>query len=235
MLGRLDSESERLLLARRAVESDAATREVLSIGLVDGDREGRVSTQTLLEMIRAGRSDAWIAASALFHRVDVDATEETSWFEQSPDAVMRSQVARGLGGNPSPNALGHLLREFRFEGNARVRRAIVRALTSRRDLDGVPESRILLEEAAYLDPDPVVRAFARAPNVRFAPSTSGRDVACLRISLAENAVPVGTMTATVIEPGGVAVPIAFDDEGFAIVPGLPEGDIDVRLAPNLRP
>jgi hypothetical protein len=41
------------------------------------------------------------------------------------------------------------------------------------------------------------------------------------------------MVATVVGADGLARPVVFDEEGYALVPGLPPGEARVRLAPAL--
>jgi hypothetical protein len=59
------------------------------------------------------------------------------------------------------------------------------------------------------------------------------EVAWLRVLEAEGAERPLEMTGTLIESDGLAVPIAFDDEGYALVPGVVPGEARLHLAPRL--
>jgi hypothetical protein len=50
---------------------------------------------------------------------------------------------------------------------------------------------------------------------------------------AEGAVLPHELTGMLIDAGGVALPIVFDEDGYALVPGLSAGDSRLRLAPRL--
>jgi hypothetical protein len=41
------------------------------------------------------------------------------------------------------------------------------------------------------------------------------------------------VTARVLTSDGLALPVVFDDDGFAVVPGLPPGPTRLVLAPRL--
>jgi hypothetical protein len=93
-----------------------------------------------------------------------------------------------------------------------------------------------LAAAARLDPDAAVRAVARRglAGTRAA-EDAGREVACLRAVPGENSRLRSSLTATLVDANGSAVPFAFDEDGYALVPGLATGDVLVRLAPALSP
>lgn len=235
-LGRLDAPTARVLLAHRESEPDAVTREVLSAGLARGDADAIVSTQTLVDRVLAGRADALVAARALVRRVGDRGLGDSMAVDESLDSVMRAQVARALGDAPLGDAVGRLVSAYKYEADAGARRAIVRSLSIVAGNGRDPEPTRLLAQAARFDPDPVVRAFARRDDARQnSVEDASREVACLR-AVSIGALPSGAgLTATVVDAEGRAVPVAFDDDGFALVPGLAMGDVFVRLAPALGP
>jgi hypothetical protein len=55
----------------------------------------------------------------------------------------------------------------------------------------------------------------------------------LRVTLDGGAPPGEVFIGSVVRSDGVAVPMAFDEDGFAIVPGLPPGESRLVLAPRL--
>jgi hypothetical protein len=235
-LGRLDARSARDLLARRESEPDAVTREVLSNGLVAGDSEALVSTQTLWETVRAGRADALLAARALVRRVGGRGLAGLISVDAMADPLMRAQVASALGETAIADATGRLVNGYRFEADACVRRAMVWSLAARARQDREAQAMKVLAAAARLDPDAVVRAFARRGLAgTSAVEDAGREVACLRAVPSEPSRPRTDLTATLVDADGSAVPFVFDEDGYALVPGIATGDAVVRLAPALSP
>ncbi|MDP9001648.1 MAG: hypothetical protein M3O46_16235, partial [Myxococcota bacterium] len=61
------------------------------------------------------------------------------------------------------------------------------------------------------------------------------EVAWLRLTPAPGATVPRDMTAALVGSDGIARPIAFDDDGYALVPGMPPGEARLRLAPRLPP
>ena len=59
------------------------------------------------------------------------------------------------------------------------------------------------------------------------------EIAWLHLAGADGNAPPPNMTGALYRADGLAVPIAFDDEGFAIVPGVPPGEARLVLAPRL--
>jgi hypothetical protein len=225
------------LLAALAVEPDETTRQVLALGLADGDAQAAVSTLALLERAQAGAADAPLAALALARRADDELASKVDALLASRDPLVRAHVARGLGASAARDATGRLARAYAFEGDVGVRRALVAALATREGDAASPARRDALALAARLDPDRVVRAAASravsgTPPARTARARS-REVAWLRLVPAEGAALPRDMVGTLVAADGLAVPIAFDDDGYALVPGLTPGEARLRLAPRL--
>jgi len=222
-------------LRRVADERDETTRVVLASGLVEGDRAGILPSSRLAGMAAGGGSDAPLAAYSLAQRADESQSLLLETLLASPDATARAHVARGLGASPAPDATGRLVRAYRWEGNAEVRRAIVGALAARSLDAGSSMRRDTLQLAARLDPDAVAREAARralegkeAPQSGLVP-----EVAWIQVTAAEGAPLPSGQTALLIRSDGLAVPIAFDDDGYALVPGVPPGAAHLRLTPRL--
>ena len=114
-------------------------------------------SDVLLDLIEARGLAAPLAARALSARDSRSLRPKLLALLASDDALLRSHVALGLGHSSESSALGVLSRAYRFETDAGVRLAIVRALAVRheparertlrlaRDLDG---SRSVREAAA---------------------------------------------------------------------------------------
>ena len=62
--------------------------------------------------------------------------------------------------------------------------------------------------------------------------TPGREIAWLRVVAADGS-SIRRELKGAVDAGALAWPIAFDDDGYALVPGLPPGDVRLRLAPRL--
>lgn len=235
-LGRATGANAEALTARLAIEPDETTRQVLSVGLLEGDPGGVVPTTTLLDRAHAGGSDAPLAALALARRADEALSPRVDALLTSRDPVVRGYVARGLGAGKAPDAVGRLARAYAWEPVAEVRRALIAALAARpHEEHAAPSWREALELAAHLEPDRVTRAVAQRALADLAPPrpSPGREVAWLRVLPAEGATLPREMTGTLIDAGGAALPIVFDEEGYALVPGLAPGDSRLRLAPRL--
>jgi len=251
--------SDALLLRAAAREHDATTRVVLFAGLAGGDPDGDVTTLTLAERAQAGEADAPLAAMALARRIDVKADAAVDALLASRDRVVRAHAARGLGASDAPDAVGRLAAAYTYEPDASVRAAIVAALAARTGpADAAAPARLeTLGVAARLDPDRGVRFTAgralgvdrdvRAARISSSPprprdrdATDATEVVWLRlVALARPtaatppaAIPSG-MTATLVRADGLAIPVSFDDDGYALVLGVPPGEGRLVLAPRL--
>jgi hypothetical protein len=60
-----------------------------------------------------------------------------------------------------------------------------------------------------------------------------REVAWLRLVRVTGDAPGEAFAGALVRSDGVAVPIFFDEDGFALVPGLPPGEARLLLAPRL--
>lgn len=218
------------MLERFAIETDPRTRIVLAGALLGGD-PGFLPTLELVLRAESGEPDAGIAAETVAARGDELLAEKVDRWLASPLPVLRAHVARGLGRSKDRRALGKLLAAYEFETEPTVRRAILEAIAERGDVTA-PLARMMLARAARLDPDAVARGAARralaglparAPHVV-------REVAWLRV-VAPYAGDVPPLSAALVRSDGLAQPIAFDDDGFAIVPGIPPGPTQLVFAP----
>jgi HEAT repeat protein len=239
-LGHRDAHTAEALAARGATEPDEATRRVLALGWEQPSGSDEVPTSVLSERAIAGGPDAPVAAFALARRSDETLAPQVDALMGSRDPLLRAEAARGLGLSRADDAAGRLTRAYPWEADPRVRRAIVGALALRaaRGAAGTQAAREgVLDLAARLDPDPVARwtaqtAIARSPASPHAANADVREIAWIRLIAAEGAAPALDRTALVADAAGRAVPIVFDDEGFALVPGISPGEARLRLAPD---
>jgi HEAT repeat protein len=221
------------LLARLATEKDDATREVLAIGMLDGDPDGRVPTLTLVERTESAAADAPLAVLALARRGDDAYAAKVEALLVSRDPIVRAHAARGLAIGTYKDAIGRIAAALAYEADVGVRRVMVRALASRAG-DAAAPARVEALRAAALDPDGVVRAVAARALAGGAIGARGAsDVAWLHLATSDGGAPPPSMTGALYRADGLAVPIAFDDEGFAIVPGSPPGEARLVLAPRV--
>jgi len=227
---------QRALLARLTKEEDPITRQVLAIGLYGGDPDGTVKTSTLVDRAESAGGDAPLAALALARRADETTSRKIGQLLGSKDAVLRAHTARGLAVANLPDATGRLADLYTYETDVGVRRAAVAALAARAQDAKAPARRETLEIAAELDPDGPVRQAARralaGATTPFA-EPAVHEIAWLRITRDGGQPPGEAFAGSVVRSDGLAVPIVFDEEGFALVPGLPPGEARLVLAPRL--
>jgi hypothetical protein len=110
------------------------------------------------------------------------------------------------------------------------------ALAARDKDASAPARKNVLAIASELDPDGAVRQGARrAINGATAPYSASpiSECAWLRLTLDNGGQPGEAFVGSIVRSDGVAVPIVFDEEGFAVVPGLPPGESRLVLAPRL--
>jgi HEAT repeat protein len=232
MAGGVAATAAERLLARLGTETDEPTRVVLAAGLAGGDPGGRVPTAVLVERAQAGGGDAPLAALALAQRADDELAPRVDALLASHDPWMRAHVARGLAASAARDVTGRLGGAFAWEPVPEVRRALVEALAARTGEDAdAPSRRQALELAAWLEPDAVTREEARRAldGARPPARPAGHEVAWLRVVAAEGATRPKDLTGAVVGEDGVARPVVFDDDGYALVPGMPPGDAQLRL------
>ena len=224
------------LADRLATESNPSLREALASSLVSLEAAERVPSSVLLELIEARGLAAPLAARALAARDSRSLRPKLLALLTSEDALLRSHVALGLGQSRESSALGVLAGAYRFETDANVRLAIVRALGVRpeharertllqaRDLDGSRSVR----QAATL-------ALAGATPAAEAP---GSDSVWLEFSPAEGRAPGASATAAisalVVTASGLSLPAFADPDGVLLLPALPSGPFELRLAAEAR-
>ena len=224
------------LLARLTTETDSVTRLLLARGLELADHTP-LTTTALGERLRTGGPDAPLAALALARIGDARDRELVVAALESPDPLLRAHTARGLADSPEAWAVPLLSEAYDAEVDSGVRRSLVLALASRRNDSASPLRARALDRATRLDPDPGVRAIAeRALGGLPAPELSReRDVVWLRIMTDTGAPPPSPVALGVlVRSDGIAAPVAFDDDGYALIPA-PKGPARLLLAPRLRP
>jgi hypothetical protein len=218
------------LLSRLSRETDDATRSVLAIGLVGGDPRALVPTLTLVQRVEAGGADAPLSAAALAARKGDSLKDKIDGLAASSDPIMRAHVARGLGASEEPSATGRLAELARYEAEPLVRLAQTVALARR---SPAPSRNEILSVSAKFDPEARIRDVATRALASATPPAPWpvREVAWLRVTTDTGAAPTTPMLASYVTAEGVAIPIAFDADGYALVAGIPPGDGRLVLAP----
>jgi hypothetical protein len=220
-----------ILLSALTKETDPTAKRTLALGLLGGDPDGKVPTLTLVDRAEAGGADAPLAAMALCARKDEAQKHKVELLLAARDPLLRLHAARGLAKSELPESTGMLAEAYRFETDVLVRRELVRALAAKAD---APVRAEILGLAATLDPDGIVRdAASRALSGAPAPADAMlRDVAWLHVTTPDGSAPPPLAGAYVTSEGAV-LPIAFDADGFAIVPGVSAGEGRLVLEPSI--
>ena len=226
---------------RGSVMTAASDAEVLVslVGLVDGDPDGRVTTAALRDRAESADGDAPLAALALAQRGDDAEDAKVTALLAARDPILRAHVARGLAASTYKDVVGRLGNAFAYESDVGVRRAIVTALAARIGSDAAAPLRLeTLRIAARFDPDRVVRgaasrALAGLPATPYTRARVESEVLWLRVAAADGQPAPHDVTASLYRSDGLAVPVVFDDDGYAIVPGSPPGEARLVLAPRL--
>ncbi len=228
--------SRATLLRHLGAERDPATRQVLAFGLASGDPDGEVTTLMLTDRAEAGEADAPLAALALARRLEAADNRAMTMLLTSRDRLIRAHAARGLADSAVPDTAGRLAAAYAYEPEPLVRRAVIAALAARRGSDlKAPVRTRTLEMAARLDPDRHVRFLATraiAGVAALAP-TEPTEVSWIRLATVDGSPPPSDMVGALLRSDGLAVPVAFDLEGYALVPGVPPGEGRLVLAPRV--
>jgi HEAT repeat protein len=211
-------------LLERSPDAPRAHREALALGLLARPDGGRLSSRTLLAWVEEGGACAPLAARALAARDDEATRGSVERLLRSGSPQLRSHAALGLGRSPNADAAGRLADAYTFETEPSVRRAILRALSWRRE----PQRNAPLRLAA-LDPDATARSIARgALRGQHAPEQASGDlVAWLRVE--------GVTEPTALRwerPDGLVLPAVTDPDGTLLVPGLPASPSHATLPPS---
>jgi HEAT repeat protein len=234
-IGRLDSNTAAILLRRLTIETDEVTRVILAGALATGDAGVAPSSARLRARVAAGQPDAPLAAFVLGERDDGTSGEASEALYASRDPFIRAAALRGLGASKAPDSTARLASAYRWEPDGHARRAIIEALATRAQDRALEVWRRTLDWAVRLDPDAATRGAAqRALSDRDLPRPAAvPEVAWIVLAPAESADLPSDVTGLLVDNGGLGFPLAFDDDGFALLPGVRAGEAQVRLAAQL--
>jgi HEAT repeat protein len=235
-VARLDPDTLERLADGFCHETDAATRVVLALGLLGRDRPFEVSNESLAARVEDESADAPLAAFAMARRDGGASASVTERLLSSAEPFVRAQFARGLGQSRESAAMAWLAFAYRFEGDDGVRRAMAAAIAQHIDRDPTGAGAETLRSAAALDPDPMTRAIASpADHVTVLDfPAQATDVMWIQLVPGADARIPRDETGTLVRSDGLALPIAFDDDGVALA-FVPAGNVTLHLAPRLAP
>lgn len=206
----------------------------VGIALLADTRSEGLSTETLVRLAEEGGPLAPLAARVLPSRDGEAVRSRIKRLLAGTDPVIRAHTALGLAADPETDAVSLLVEAYRFEEDASVRRAVIRALSVRTENQRLTTLTI----ARDLDPDDGVRALARGAIAgrSLLPPVTDPAATVLWVSLVAN-TPTATAAisgraARFVRPDGLAVPVVSDPDGVLIVPGMPEGRMGLTLAPE---
>ena len=232
--------TRRGLLRLSEGEPDALARQVERAALVQlttpPRSDGLVTETSLTASVASGEPDGPLAAMTLAAHAGPGQRESIDTLLASPDPILRAHVARGLGASTEASATGRLAHAYEVEVDTLVRRAIVLGLARRTEDADSPARLSVLRVAARLDPDRTVReaatrALAGLPSEGREPARL--DIAWLRLATRAGEAPLErAFGGTLLRSDGIAVPVAFDADGYALVPVVP-GDARLLLAPRI--
>jgi cellulose synthase operon protein C len=241
LLKRAAALSDPRALSAPTPDASGPLREALTVAvgaaLLAHPDGGELSTSVLAAWAEAGGPLAPLAARALPSRDDEAIHGRIKRLLEGSDPVVRAHVALGLGRDPEASAVSLLTSAYRFEEDAGVRRAVVRALSRRTEV----QRTATLVLARDLDPDEEVRWLARAAlegrdlDLSIRPALGvepRRSVAWVAIQSNEGPAPGGDAplrTARLQRADGLVVPAVADPDGVLLVPGLPAGPASLLL------
>jgi len=208
-------------------EREPALRAALAMALASEAGRARVSTATLIALVESEGAAAPLAARALAARVTPGARAQIDRVLTSAATDLRSHAALGLGDSADPSDVGRLEIAYRFEPDAKVRRAIVMALGRREE----PARRRALVLAAELDADAAARTIARAALATQPASLDPAGRGTVWVSVQRPARPRALGVAVAVRlPSGVVLPALPDPDGAVTLVALPPGEVELRLA-----
>ena len=236
-----DLEALMPILTREAGgEGPNAIATAAAVALLAHPDGGDLSTLTLAAWAEAGGPVAPLAARALPSRDHEAIRGRIRRLLEGSDPVVRAHTALGLGRDPEASAVSLLTAAYRFEDDASVRRAIIRALSRRAEV----QRAATLALARDLDPDDEVRALARSaiegrnldPVVQAAGGLeAARPIAWIVVASNDGKPLDATRSARLTRSDGLAIPVVTDPDGVLLIPGLPPGAASIELTAHGAP
>jgi len=234
--GKLDPSLRETLLHLAVGEKDGAARTAFFAALSTGDPSGIVPSPLLVDRAESGAPEAALATYALTRRSEEDPSEKVKSLLVSRTPIVRAHALLGLSESKVRDVSGRLAAAYAYEPDPRERLWLVRALAAReRDTDAkVRKDTLAL--AGRLDPSPEVRFVARRAIAGVPLATTRGDadeIAWLRVSGPDGQAPSEAgFTGLLLASNGEPIVVAFDPDGYALVPAVPPGETRLLLAPR---
>lgn len=211
----------------------SAVAVAAGVALLAYPKGGQVATSRLLDWAEQGGPLAPLAARALATRDEPSRRPRIKRLLTGSDPVVRAHVALGLAYSLERDAVSLLEQSYRVEDDDLVRRALVRALSRRRE----PQRIAPLGLARDLDPDAGVRGLAQsalAGQARDRAASLANLVAWVR---SEGDLRGGPLVGRLVRSDGLAVPVVAEADGGLLVPGLAPGlgSLSLEPAPSRKP
>ena len=234
--GKLDDSQRETMLHLAVVEKDGAARTALFAALTTGDPSGIVPSPLLVDRAESGAPEAALATYALARRSEEEPSEKLKSLLASRTPIVRAHALLGLSESKVRDVSGRLAAAYAYEPDSRERLWLVRALAARTRDSDAKVRKDTLALAARLDPSPEVRFVARRANDGVTiPVTRGEADECawLRVSGPDGQAPAESgYTGLLLGSNGETIVVAFDPDGYALVPSVPPGDTRLLLAPR---
>ena len=229
-----------LLVREASADGPSPIATIAAVALLASPDGGDLSTLTLASWAEAGGPVAPLAARALPTRDHEAIRGRIRALLEGSDPVVRAHTALGLGRDPEASAVSLLTAAYRFEDDASVRRAILRALSRRTEV----QRAATLAMARDLDPDDEARALARSaiegrdldPVVQAGSAiAAARPIAWIVIIPNDGQPLAAGRSARLTRSDGLAIPVVTDADGVLLIPGLPPGVASLELTPEGLP
>ncbi len=202
--------------AKADASPPTSSRIAAGVALLDPSSAADVSRTTLLRWAEGGGPLAPLAARALGARDDDTVRSRILGLLHGTDPVVRAHTALGLGEDPEPSSVTLLVDSYLTEDDATVRRACIRALSRRKEVQRVRA----LGWASELDPDDGVRAFAKlaldGQTLRDGGESLGATLSFVHIARADGKDT--SMPARFVRADGLAVPVVSSADGVLLLP-----------------
>ncbi len=226
-----------ILLREAGAEAPSAIATAAAAALLAHPDGGGLSTLTLA---------AWAEAGGLIAPLAARAAEPRSRGDPQPDPPPPRGAIRSCALTaPRPrarseaSAVSLLTAAYRFEDDASVRRAIIRASSRRSEV----QRAATLTLARDLDPDDEVRALARSaiegrsldPVIQAAGGLeAARPIAWIVVASNDGKPFEAARSARLTRSDGLAIPVVTDPDGALLIPGLP-GAASIELGARGAP
>ncbi len=223
------------LLAKVDPERPTARDIAAGVALLSDEGADQIPFQVLRRLAQSGGALSPLAAHALPRRAGEQERDALLALLASGDPAVRVGVALGLAASAQPAAVSWLARAYQQEDDTLVRRAIVRSLAKRSEVQRLDP----LRSARDLDPDAEIRAVAGRALSKQPQRPSRARVLDPKLAAAFAIAPSeGTPSPRALRlvlPNGLGLPVVSAADGSLLLIGLPFGKATLELVPAAEP